>query len=145
MESSLPERWNPGRQSSVHSAPRQIPIWTSARSAMCMASSFPKSWNPGRRSWDEWLVSCAPMGVQIGIRQATSDIQSDIQSQLCTMPHSRESWRRPLQHRMESTNIRELLCEFTTICKNILTCLSVTQMGLIDDCPFKTVPLRLSL
>jgi hypothetical protein len=31
------------------------------------------------------------------------------------------------------TYICEFLCEFTTICKNDLTCLSVTKVGLIDE------------
>jgi hypothetical protein len=55
---------------------------------------------------------------------------------LCTMRHS-----------AESTNFREFLCEFTTICKNILTRWSVTQVGLIHEKTKgrksrETVPLR---
>jgi hypothetical protein len=77
--------------------------------------------------------------------------------QLHAMPHSRESWLHAMPHCAElrlramrrsagSTYIREYLLEFATICKNILTCLSVTQVGLIHeknkrsknswDCPF---------
>jgi hypothetical protein len=51
-----------------------------------------------------------------------------------------------MRHSAESTHFREFLSEFATICKIILTCWSVTQVGLIHeknrgskiscDCPF---------
>jgi hypothetical protein len=42
MESSVPDSWNPGRQSSIHGAPRQIPNWNPAL--------YMESWNPVRQS-----------------------------------------------------------------------------------------------
>jgi hypothetical protein len=52
-----------------------------------------------------------------------------------------------MRHSAESTHIREFLCEFATIYTNILTRLSVTQVGLIDEKAQglksrKTVPLK---
>jgi hypothetical protein len=69
------------------------------------------------------------------------------ESRLRTMPYSAELRLRALRHSAESTHFREFLCEFTTICKTILTRWSLTQVGLIHEknrgskiswgCPFK--------
>jgi hypothetical protein len=54
-------------------------------------------------------------------------------SRLRAMPHSGKLWLPAMRHNAESTHVREFLCEFAIICKNILTCWSVTQVGLIHE------------
>jgi hypothetical protein len=52
---------------------------------------------------------------------------------LHALPHSAELRLQAMRHSAESTHICEFLCEFTTICKNILTRWSVNQVGLIFE------------
>jgi hypothetical protein len=57
--------------------------------------------------------------------------QQEVDSQLPAMPHSAK-WRLPtMRNSAESTDYWEFLCECATKCKNIVTCWSVTQVGLI--------------
>jgi hypothetical protein len=55
------------------------------------------------------------------------------ESKLWAMLHSTELLLLTMRHSMESTHIHKFLGEFTTLCKNIFTRWSVTQVGLIHE------------